>query len=57
MKYLGESVTDTKFRIRKRQYGLGVMIVTRDFGVDAGRCADKLWHFLCTCTVVFPLKE
>ena len=35
------SVTGMKFRIRKRQYGLGVSIVTRDFGIDASRCADK----------------
>ena len=36
---------------------LGVVIVTVDFGGNATRCADELWHFLCTCTVVFPLKE
>ena len=26
------------------------------FGVDAGRYADKLWWFFCTCAVVFPAK-
>ena len=35
-----------KFRIRKRQYGSGLEIVTRDFGIDAGGCADKWWHFI-----------
>ena len=43
-----------KFRIRKRQCDFGVAIVTGDFGGDAGICADESWHFLCTCTVVFP---
>ena len=52
-KYLGESVTGTKFGLRKRQRGLDMTIVTGDSGSDAGRCADKLWHFLNTCTVVF----
>ena len=26
------------------------------FGVVTGRCADKSWHFFCTCTVVFLPK-
>ena len=26
------------------------------FGVDAGRCTDKPWQFLCTCAVVFLPK-
>ena len=47
-KYLGDSVTGMKFRLRKRQQGSDVDIVTGDFGGNAGRCADKLWHFLCT---------
>ena len=33
------------------------MVVTGDFGGDAGRCADELWHFLCACAVVFPQKS
>ena len=56
-KYLGESVTGMKFGIRKRQCGLGVAIVTGNFGSDAGMCADKLWYYLCTCAVVFLQKK
>ena len=52
-KYLGESVMGTKFRIRKRQWGLGVVIVTGNFSSDANRYTDELWHFLCTYSVVF----
>ena len=26
------------------------------FGMDAGRCADELWQFFCTCAVVFLLN-
>ena len=57
LKYLVESVTGMKFGIRKRWCGLGVVIVTGDFGSDASRCADELWHFLCTYAVVFPQKK
>ena len=56
-KYLGESVTGTKFRLRKRQRGLDVFIVTRDSGIDTSRCADELQHFLCACVVVFLLED
>ena len=56
-KYLGESVTGMKFRLRKRQRGLDAFIVTGDSSMDAGRCADELWHFLCTCAVVFPPED
>ena len=56
-KYLGESVTGTKFRLRKKQQGLDVAIVTGDSSGDAGRCADKLWHLLCACAVVFPPED
>ena len=52
-KYLGESVTGMKLGLRKRQRGLNASIVAGDSGIDAGRCADKLQHFLCACTVVF----
>ena len=48
LKYLGESVTGTKFRLRKRWRGLDASIVTRDSGIDAGRCADELQCFLCS---------
>ena len=41
-------VTGMKLGTRKRQYGLGAAIVTGDFSSNAGRCADELWHFLCT---------
>ena len=46
-----------KFGLRKRQGGLGAATVTGDSSSDAGRCADNLWHFLCTCAVVFPWKK
>ena len=46
-----------EFGLRKRQRGSDASIVTGDSGMDAGRCADKLQHFLCTCTVVFPLED
>ena len=32
----------------------------RNWGLQhwcTGRSADKLWHFLCACAVVFPLEE
>ena len=32
-------------------------MITGDSGSNAGRCADNLWHFLCTCAVVFPWKK
>ena len=57
LKYLWESVTGMKFGLRKRQRGSDASIVTRDSGIDAGGCADKLQCFLCTCTVVFPLED
>ena len=56
-KYLAESVTGMKFGLRKRQQVLGVAIVTGDSGGDAGRSADELWHFLCTCAMVFPQEK
>ena len=42
-----------EFGLRKRWRGSDASIVTRDSGVDAGRCADELQCFLCTITVVF----
>ena len=42
--------------LRKRQRGLDASIVTGDSDMDTSRCADKLWCFLCTCTVVSPQK-
>ena len=56
-KYLGENVTGMKFGLRKRQQGLGVAVVAWDSGSHASRCVDKLWHFPCACTVVFPWKK
>ena len=38
--------------VKEKTMRLGVAIVTGDSGSDACRCADELWHFLCTCTVV-----
>ena len=32
-------------------------MVTGDSSSDAGRCADELWHLLCTCAVVFLLED
>ena len=46
-----------EFGLRKRWRGSDAFIVTRDSGVDAGRCADKLQCFQCTCAVVFPLED
>ena len=37
--------------------GLCVVIVIVNFGSDAGKCADKLWHFLCAFAVVFPTEK
>ena len=37
--------------------GSCVMIVIVNFSSDTSKCADKLWHFLCACTVVFLLKK
>ena len=34
----------------------GVAIVTGDSSGDAGRCADELWHLLCTCSG-FPTEK
>ena len=53
LKYLGESGMGTKFRLRKRQRGLDVAIVTGDSSSDAGRCAEELWHLLCASAVGF----
>ena len=41
-KYLGESVTGTEFRLRKRQRGLDAFVVLGESGMDAGGCADEL---------------
>ena len=57
LKYPGESVIGMKSGLRKRQRGLDVAIVTGDSSSDTGRCADELWHFLCTCAVVFLLED
>ena len=57
LKYLEESVTGMKIRLRKRQQGSVVAIGTGDSGGNAGRCTDELWHFLWACTVVFPQKS
>ena len=51
------SVTGTKFGLRKRQRSSDASIGTRDSGIDASRCTDKLRCFLCTCTVVFPPED
>ena len=50
-------VTGMKFRLRKWQRGLDASIVTRDSGIDAGRCVDELQHFLCACRIVFPPED
>ena len=36
---------------------LDASILTGDSDIDASRCTDELWHFLCTCTVVFSLED
>ena len=40
----------------KEMMRFGISVIFSLFGVDAGRYADKLWQFFCTCTVVFPLN-
>ena len=41
---------------RRETMRFGISVIFGIFGVDAGRCADELWQFFCTCTAVFPLK-
>ena len=50
-------VTGTEKGFGKETMRFGLSVIFRIFGVDTGGCADKLWQFLCTCTVVFPLKD
>ena len=52
----GESITGMKQGSEKRQQGSESLYFFGLFGVDTGRCADKLWQFFCACTVVFPLN-
>ena len=54
LKYLGESVTGTAKGFGKEMMRLRLSVIFGIFGMDAGRCADKLWWFCCTCAVVFP---
>ena len=56
-KYLGESVTGVKMKLKKRQRGLNAFVVFGGSGKDASRCTDKCWQFQCACTVVFPLED
>ena len=35
----------------------GLSIIFRIFDVDASGCADELWQFCCTCTVVVLPKD
>ena len=55
--YMYIYVKGTKFGLRKRQRGSDVAIVTGDSGIDASGCTGKLWHFQCTCAVVFPPED
>ena len=55
-KYLGESVTGMEKGLGKETMRFGLSIIFGVFGVDAGRCADKLWQFPCACAVVFLPK-
>ena len=50
-------VTGIEFGLKKRWRGSDASIVIGDSGMDASRCADELWHFLCVCTVVFLLED
>ena len=50
VKYLGESVTGAKIRLRKRQIGSDAFIVISGSGMDTSKCADKWWQFQCTCS-------
>ena len=40
----------------KETMRFGISIIFSIFGMDVGRCTDKLWQFFCTCAVVFLLK-
>ena len=42
---------------KENTMGLWVVTVIVNFGSDASKCADKLWHFLCASAVVFLLKS
>ena len=44
-------VTGTEKGSEKRRQGLDGI-----FGMDAGRYADELWQFFCTCTVVLTTE-
>ena len=43
-------------RVWKRGNKVGLSVIFRIFGMDAGRYTDELWWFFCTCAVVFLLK-
>ena len=47
----------TEFGLRKRWTGSDAFRVTRDSGMDAGRCADELQPFWCACAAVFLLED
>ena len=43
--------------LEKEMTRFGLSVIFEIFGMDAGRCTDKLWWFHCACTVVFPPKD
>ena len=50
-------VTGTEKGLGKEMTRFRLSVIFRIFGMDTGRCADKLWWFCCACTVVFLLKD
>ena len=45
-------VLEKRFRKRDKEVWSSPLYLGL-FSMDAGRCADELWQFCCTCTVVF----
>ena len=52
--YIYISVTGMEKGLGKETKRFGISVIFGTFGMDAGRCTDKLWQFHCACTVVFP---
>ena len=40
----------------KKTMRFGLYVMFGVIGMDTGRCADELLHFLCTCAVFFPTE-
>ena len=49
-------VSQARKRVWKEMMRFRLSVIFGIFGMDAGRYADELWQFFCTCAVVFQLK-